>query len=207
MMFQWMSAPVHCCPANHNWTHEPTLNKKNQDSLVMLCLVKKQATRHLKLQLVFGRKHVCLLLATTLQVVFLYNIVSGIFGQNRLDNILTQWCPRMVDAALYRLFTLICQGPTLPKFPCAMLDQIDLDNFFYVQSCLLTVEQHCTGNFLCNVGPSRSRQHCSIGYLPVKRWLCPLAKNCTSNFFCTRSCQRYLDNIDWTLDCGPILPS
>ena len=130
MMFQWMSAPVHCCPANHNWTHEPTLNKKNQDSLVMLCLVKKQATRHLKLQLVFGRKHVCLLLATTLQVVFLYNIVSGIFGQNRLDNILTQWCPRMVDAALYRLFTLICQGPTLPKFPCAMLDQIDLDNFF-----------------------------------------------------------------------------
>ena len=115
MIFQSMLAPVHCCPASHNWTHEPTLNKKNQDSLVMLCLVKKQATRHLKLQPVFGQKHVCLLLGTTLHVVFLCNIVSDIFGQNRLDNILMQWCPRMVDAALYRLFTLICQGPTLPK--------------------------------------------------------------------------------------------
>ena len=169
--------------------------------------VKKQTTRHSKLQLGFVQKHVCLLWANTVQVAFLCNVVSDVLGQNWLDSILIQCCPRMVDTALYRLFTLICQGPTLPKFPCAMLDQIDLDNFFYVQSCLWTVEQHCTGNFLCNVGPSRSRQHCSIGYLPVKRWLCPLAKNCTSNFFCTRSCQRYLDNIDWTLDCGPILPS
>ena len=60
------------------------------------------------------------------------------------------------------------------EFLCAVLAQIDpvkIVNYFLVESCLWTVGQYYTGNFLCNVGSGRSRQHCSIGYFPVKRWL------------------------------------
>ena len=48
----------------------------------MLYPVKKQAMRHLKLQLVFVQKHVSLLWANTVQVVFLHNVVSDAFRQN-----------------------------------------------------------------------------------------------------------------------------
>ena len=36
MMFQSILAPVHWCPTSHKWAPKPTLNKKNQHSLVML---------------------------------------------------------------------------------------------------------------------------------------------------------------------------
>ena len=44
-----------------------------------LYLVKKEATKHLKLQPVVLQKHVCVLWANIAQVVFLCNFVSDVF--------------------------------------------------------------------------------------------------------------------------------
>ena len=52
-LFQSMLFPVHYCPTCRKWTLEPTLKKKNQDCLMVLYPVKKQATRHSRLQPVF----------------------------------------------------------------------------------------------------------------------------------------------------------
>ena len=47
IMFQSMSAPVHCCPASRKWTPKPTLNKNSQDFSVILSPLKNQVTRHI----------------------------------------------------------------------------------------------------------------------------------------------------------------
>ena len=123
MMFQSMSAPVHCCPASHKWTPEPTFNKKKEDSLVMLYPVKKQAMRLLKLQLVFVQKHASLLWANTVQVAFLNNVVSDAFRQNWIDNVLMQSCPRIVDRHYYI-------------------------GYFHAKQCLCALSWQFTSNFL-----------------------------------------------------------
>ena len=47
IMFQSMSALVHCCPASRKWTPKPTLNKTSQDFSEILYPVKNQVTRHI----------------------------------------------------------------------------------------------------------------------------------------------------------------
>ena len=88
-VFQSMSAYVHWCPENHEWTPKPTLKKKSQDFSV-LYPVKKQATSHLKLKLVFMWKHVCALWTNTVQVVFLCNVISERSIQNCIG-----YCPHI----------------------------------------------------------------------------------------------------------------
>ena len=126
-MFQSVLAPVHCCPTSCKWMS--TLKKKSQNCFVILYLVKKQATTHLKLQLFwnyngFLAKIYCALWANIDKVVFLCNVVSDVFGQHWLNTILMQHCSRMLDT------TLFCIG----YFPC--------------KHCLPAMGQHCTGNFL-----------------------------------------------------------
>ena len=74
---------------NHEWTPKPTLKKKSQDFSV-LYPVKKQATSHLKLKLVFMWKHVCALWTNTVQVVFLCNVVPERSIQNCIG-----YCPHI----------------------------------------------------------------------------------------------------------------
>ena len=88
--------PLFICPASCKWTPKPTLNKKSQNCLVIMYLDKKQTTSHLKLQPVFLQKHVCALCTNIIQVVFLCNVVSDIFWQHWLDNILMLRCASML---------------------------------------------------------------------------------------------------------------
>ena len=91
----------------------PTLNKKSQDCLVILCLVKELATRHISNYNRFSiKKHATYIIWTTLTRQYFYAKLSQ-HGQHNI-------------VLLYVLFSqqklFVSHGPT---FPCAMLTQID----------------------------------------------------------------------------------
>ena len=143
---------------------QANIEKKRAKIVQNVVPIKKQANSHLKLQPAFLQKHVCALWTNTV-----------------MSSFLVRCCIRRVNSALYRLFSShtlsVSHMGQHCTSPCAALAQIDPDkivDYFLMQSCLWTVGQHCTGNFLHNVNSGRSRQHCSIGYLPAKRWLCTL---------------------------------
>ena len=71
-------------------------------------------------------------------------------------------------------------------------------DYFHVHVYLWAVGQHCTGNFLCNVGEARSREH-FVGNSPAERRLCVMSQHCTSNFLTQCCFTTYLDNFDQTI--------
>ena len=80
------------------------------------------------------------------QLIFLYNVVSGVFGQHWLDNILMQCCPRYNLS--YNIPVVSIQHPI---------------GYFPHKSCLLAMDQYCTGNFLMQCcEPDRSIFLCKV---------------------------------------------
>ena len=87
-MFQSMLAPVHCCPASRKWTPEPTLNRKNQDCLVILRTKLKSRLRDILQTVVFPAKvYLCAL------------------GQHCASNFLMQCCLRRIWTTLTKQFS------------------------------------------------------------------------------------------------------
>ena len=138
IQFQSKLAPIYCCPTSRKWTPEATLNKKSRECSVVLYPVKKQATRHVWNSRFSCEVYLCAL-TNKAQLIFLYNVVSDVFGQHWLDNILMQCCPR---------YNLSIQHPI---------------GYFPYKSCLLTMDQYCTGNFLMQCcEPDRSIFLCKV---------------------------------------------
>ena len=85
-----------------------------------------------------------------MQVIFLCNVVSDVFGQHWLNNIPMECCPSMVDTTLYGLFSLkklsFSYGKTLHRwFPRAMLAKTGRDNII---DLFVGCGPKCTSNFL-----------------------------------------------------------
>ena len=104
------------------------------------------------------------------------NVVSNVFRQHRLDTIVMQYCPSMVDAILYRLYSLwelpLSHEPTLRSnfliqcWPRYISKPNKIVDYFSVQSCFWTVGQHYKVNFL------------------VQCWLSQIKTTLHSLFFC-----------------------
>ena len=67
----------------------------------------------------FLQKDACALWPNIVQVLFLCNVVSDVFQQHRLDNIIKQCCAGLVNTMLYRLYSsqtlAVSHGPTLHR--------------------------------------------------------------------------------------------
>ena len=191
-MFQSKLVPVRCCPARQHWTKWAKIVQWYSTRL------KTVYQTYLK-RTVFLQKYMCALWANIVQVIFLWNVVSDIFGQHLQDNIPRQRYSTMVGTTLYWLSSwwklYFSHGPTFHKhFSYAMLAQIDPDkivDYFSVQSCLWTLGHHYTGKFLVQCY-RQIRQHC-ISYFPAKTCLRALGQYW---FSCAMLCQTYMDNID-----------
>ena len=136
ILFQSKLAPIYCCPTSRKWTPEATLNKKSRECSVVLYPVKKQATRHVWNSRFFCEVYLCALTSKA-RLIFLYNV------QHWLDNILMQCCPRYNLS--YNIPVVSIQHPI---------------GYFPHKSCLLAMDQYCTGNFLMQCcEPDRSRKN------------------------------------------------
>ena len=145
----------------NNWA---SIEQKKRGLFRMLYQAKKRATSHLKLQVVFLWKHVCALWVNTVQVVSLCNAVSEESIQHCIGYFPQKHCLSAIWVNIALAISLCSVGSGRSRQNCRLLSCAEL-----FVDCGSTF----TGNFFCNVGSDRSRQH-SISYPPLKRWLCAI---------------------------------
>ena len=144
IMFQPISAPVHCFAASRKWTPDPTLNKKNQYCSVIVYPVKEQATRHIWKSW-FSYESISALWARISQVTFLCNVGPDRSRQNcRLF-----FCAKWANIAKIIFLSNVVSGRS--RQHCII--------YFPVKTCLCALGQLCASNFLCNVFSDVSNQH------------------------------------------------